>query len=186
MYWFCLSLECAWIKKKISLLFYPAILSNNINRFKIFTSSKKHIPGKEDRQKKSEITNTKNQLGIRFFRLTLLSRSSLHALVLHWFELRSFKKISWHQPIRGKPTTRRHFPALWTSKMSLHRVLIGSRNWLPVFWLVRANQWRPSRTHFPRLGSRLHECTFLEFWLVHKINYVRSEWPDDQYEMNQN
>ena len=58
MYWFCfLSLECAWIKKKISLLFYPAILSNNINRFKIFTSSKKHIPGKENRQRKSEITN---------------------------------------------------------------------------------------------------------------------------------
>ena len=52
-----LSLECAWIKKKISLLFYPAILSNNINRFKIFTSSKKHIPGKENRQRKSEITN---------------------------------------------------------------------------------------------------------------------------------
>ena len=52
-----LSLECASINKKISLLFYPAILSNNINRFKIFTSSKKHIPGKENRQKKSEITN---------------------------------------------------------------------------------------------------------------------------------
>ena len=52
-----LSLECASINKKISLLFYPAILSNNINRFKIFTSSKKHIPGKENRQRKSEITN---------------------------------------------------------------------------------------------------------------------------------
>lgn len=56
-FFFFLSLECAWIKKKISLLFYPAILSNNINRFEIFTSSKKHIPGKENRQRKSEITN---------------------------------------------------------------------------------------------------------------------------------
>ena len=188
MYWFCfLSLECAWIKKKISLLFYPAILSNNINRFKIFTSSKKHIPGKENRQRKSEITNrniTWNKVlrvPPHFFQSLCSSHFGL-TLIRVMIGLKKFAPLRLFQPI----TTRRHFPALGTSKMSLHRVLIGSRNWLPVFWLVRANQWRPSCTHFPRLEPAI--WMYFPWILIGSQNrlYVRCDWPDDQCEMNQN
>ena len=101
-----LSLECAWIKKKISLLFYPAILSNNINRFKIFTSSKKHIPGKENRQRKSEITNRDK------------TWNKVLRVPPHFFQSLYSSHIAFYTLIR----------VMIGLKMSLHRVLIGSRN----------------------------------------------------------
>lgn len=190
MYWFCfLSLECAWIKKKISLLFYPAILSNNINRFKIFTSSKKHIPGKENRQRKSEITNR----NITWNKVLRVPPHFFQSLCSSHFGLTLIRVMIGLKKIRATKTfsTNHNSPA-FSRAWNQQNVFAScsdwwtDRNWLPVFWLVRANQWRPSCTHFPRLEP----ATWMYFpWiLIGSQNrlYVRCDWPDDQCEMNQN
>ena len=177
MYWFCfLSLECAWIKKKISLLFYPAILSNNINRFKIFTSSKKHIPGKENRQRKSEITNR----NITWNKVLRVPPHFFQSLCSSHFGLTLIRVMIGLKKIRATKTfsTNHNSPA-FSRAWNQQNVFASCSDWfteLTTCFLI--GQSKPMATFSHSFPAPREPATWMYFpWiLIGSQNWLRALW----------